>query len=200
MQISGNFLFFSVYGGTLRQYCLCHGEMLKNWHKLHGASITQIWATLEFVISGDADGYLIQVCPIHFTKTKDYGKVHGSAITSIDGDPHGDYFFTADKSGHVIQFCLKTQRKIRKFDAITNGGGIRALHVIQHQDHEKNVSNIHQTALNHNTYCMSEPNLCVVILSEDNNLYISGNLISNFINEYDGTWLSYKNDMLDPQG
>lgn len=40
----------------------------------------------------------------------------------------------------------------------------------------------------------------MVILSEDNNLYISGNIISNFVNEYDGTWLSYKNDMLDPKG
>lgn len=152
------------------------------------------------MVSGDIDGYLIQVCPIHFTKTKEYGKVHSSAITSIDGDPKGHYFFTADKTGHVIQFCIKTQRKIRGFDVITKGGGIRTLRVIQHQDHAKNVSNIHQSALNNNAYCIGEPNLCVVILSEINNLYISGNIISNFVNEYDGTWLSYKNDMLDPQG
>jgi hypothetical protein len=40
----------------------------------------------------------------------------------------------------------------------------------------------------------------VVILSEDNNLYISGNIISGFIHEYNGTWLSYTNDMMDPDG
>ena len=137
---------------------------------------------------------------MHFTKVKDYGKVHNSAITSIDGDPTGHYFFTADKSGQMIQFCLKTQIKIREFGAITKGCGIKTLRVIQQQNHEKNVANIHQSAVHDNDYCACEPNLCVVILSEDNNLFISGNIISNFINEYNGTWLSYKNDMMDPEG
>jgi hypothetical protein len=167
---------------------------------LHKACITQIWATDQFVISGDADGCLIQICPIHFTKTKDYGKVHNSAITTICGDLTGNYFFTADKSGQMIQFCMKTQRKIREFSGITKSCGIRTLRVIQHQGHDKNVSCIYHSPIEKNSYCVCEPNLCVVILSEDNNLYISGNIISGFINEYNGTWLSYTNDMMDPDG
>ena len=142
---------------------------------------------------------MIQVCQDHFTVIKDYGKVHKGPIISIIGSIDRKYIWTAETSGKIIQFCLKTQKAIRKIELPTNCCGINHISVVENLSENKSISSLTRT-YDYGEYSIGEPNIHLIVLSEDSDIFISQNILSNFVHKWNGKFLSYCNDKLDPKG
>ena len=137
------------------------------------------------------------------TEIKNYGKIHSGMITSIDGCENYDYVFTSDNKGELMMICLKYQNVIRSMGNITNEHGIRQISIMEPLENHQRVSKINTLPQNYNTsnkHGQKVDFVNLIVISDDYDVFKSGDIMSSFIHDIKGNSISKNNGTFDPEG